>query len=72
MELFGYCYKRLHLGTGRQPLQLMNSIDIYRPSSVWDTKDVVNNVKAFMELMVDQVISSCCCLLFLLLFHKSG
>lgn len=46
----------LLLGTGRKPSQLIRPIDIYRPSSVWDTAEIVDNLKEFVDLMVDQVM----------------
>lgn len=46
------------VGTGRKPSQLIRPIDIYRPSSVWDTAEIVDNLKEFVDLMVDQVAAS--------------
>ncbi|XP_065659553.1 85/88 kDa calcium-independent phospholipase A2 isoform X2 [Hydra vulgaris] len=46
------------LGTGRYALQPLRPIDIYRPSSLWDTPEIVDNLKGFVDLMIDQVSAS--------------
>ena len=49
------CFIYIFAGTGKQALQVLRTIDIYRPSSVWDTPEVVDNLKGFVDLMIDQV-----------------
>jgi len=48
----------MSVGTGRAPLEHLRPIDIYLPSSVWDTAEIVDNLKSFVDLMVDQVAAS--------------
>ena len=45
----------LFSGTGCPPTVPLRPIDLYRPSSVFDTAEIVDNLKSFMDLMVDQV-----------------
>ena len=46
-------------------MKVLRPIDLYRPSSVWDTPEVVDNLRGFVDLLIDQVWILSIILLFL-------
>lgn len=42
-------------GTGRAPQVPLKGIDIFKPSSIWETTELLNNARDFGELLIDQV-----------------
>jgi len=48
----------ISLGTGRAPQVALKGIDIFKPSTIWETTELLVSARDFGELLVDQVTNS--------------
>eukprot|EP00794_Sanderia_malayensis_P008938 gene8938-9891_t len=48
----------ISLGTGRAPLEASQGIDLFIPSSILETTQIIDNTRSFGELLVHQVTNS--------------